>query len=340
MQNSSDERFGLSRSVVVGGDPSSVVVAPPLARSAPARRMVGLGLLGKLRRDWLLLAMMLPGVLYLLVFVYLPNLGNIIAFQQYLPFLGFNSPFVGFENFRQLFAAPAFWQAVRNTIVISVMQLVLYFPAPILLALLLNSLISTPARRLVQSVVYLPHFISWVIIVALFQQIFGGAGLVDHLFRDVGLPAPTVTNNPDLFKWLMTLQVIWKETGWGTIIYLAALIAIEAELYEAAAVDGAGPWQRMWNITLPGIVGVTILLFILRLGALLSAGFEQILLQRNAVGPDAGEILDTYVYFQGIAAGQYAMAAAAGLIKAIVGLVLIITANKVAHLFGHSGLIS
>ena len=130
MHNSSQERFGLSRSVVVGGDQSSVVVAPPLAPSTTARRTGALGILGRLRRDWVLLAMMLPGVLYLLVFVYLPNLGNIIAFQQYLPFLGFNSPFVGFENFRQLFAAPAFWQAVRNTIVISVMQLVLYFPAP------------------------------------------------------------------------------------------------------------------------------------------------------------------------------------------------------------------
>jgi putative aldouronate transport system permease protein len=340
MQNPSDDRFALSRSVVMGDRPT-VVAAPPLAPSTVAwRHTGGLALVGKVRRDWLLLVMMLPGVLYLLVFVYLPNLGNIIAFQQYLPFLGFSSPFVGFANFQQLFAAPAFWQAVRNTIVISVMQLVLFFPAPICLALLLNSLISTNARRLVQSVVYLPHFISWVIIVALFQQIFGGAGVVDHLFREVGLTAPTITNSPDWFKWLVTSQLIWKETGWGTIIYLAALIAIEADLYEAAAVDGAGAWQRMWNVTLPGIVGVTILLFILRLGNLLSAGFEQILLQRNAVGADAGEILDTYVYFQGIAAGQYAMAAAAGLIKAIVGLALIISANKVAHLFGHSGLIS
>jgi putative aldouronate transport system permease protein len=294
----------------------------------------------KLRRDWVLLLLMAPWILYLVVFVYLPNLGNIIAFQAYLPFLGFSSPFVGFDNFRQLFQAPAFWQSVRNTIVISGMQLILYFPAPIVLALLLNSVISTQLRRAIQSIVYLPHFISWVIIVALFQQIFGGAGIVDHAMRGFGLTAPTITNSPEWFKWLMTGQVIWKETGWGTIIYLAALLAIEAELYEAAAVDGAGPWRRLWDITLPGIVGVTILLLILRLGNILSAGFEQILLQRNAVGPDAGEILDTYVYFQGIAAGQYATAAAAGLIKAIVGLGLILGANKIAHAFGHSGLIS
>jgi putative aldouronate transport system permease protein len=294
----------------------------------------------KVRRDWLLLTLMAPGVAYLLVFVYLPNLGNIIAFQAYLPFLGFSSPFVGFDNFTKLFAAPAFWSAVRNTVVIAGMQLVLYFPVPIILALMLNSVISNNVRRIIQSIIYLPHFISWVIIVALFQQIFGGAGVVDHMFRAVGFTAPTVTNSPDWFKWMMTIQLIWKEAGWGTIIYLAALLSIPFELYEAAAVDGAGAWRRLWHITLPGIVGVTILLLIIRLGAILSVGFEQILLQRNAVGPDAGEILDTYVYYQGIAAGQYAMAAAAGLIKAVVGLALILGANKLAHRFGQPGLIS
>jgi len=319
-------------------------VLSPTAVAAPAQvgaRSGELSLLGKIRRDWLLLVLMAPGLLYLVVFIYLPNLGNIIAFQAYLPFLGFlKSPFVGFDNFAQLFGAPAFWSAVRNTIVISGMQLILYFPVPIILALMLNSLISSQVRRIIQSIIYLPHFISWVIIVALFQQIFGGAGVVDHLFRAAGLPAPSLTNSPEWFKWMMTFQLIWKEAGWGTIIYLAALLSIEAELYEAAAVDGASSWRRLWHITLPGIMGVTILLLIIRLGAILSAGFEQILLQRNAVGPEAGEILDTYVYFQGIAAGQYAMAAAAGLIKAIVGLGLIFGANKLAHKFGQPGLIS
>jgi putative aldouronate transport system permease protein len=317
------------------------VIARPLtrpsARTAAARS--GPSLIGKLRRDAVLLMLMLPGVLYLVVFVYLPNLGNIIAFQNYLPFLGFGSQFVGFDNFKQLFVSPAFWQAVRNTLIISSMQLVLYFPAPIILALMLNSLVSVSARQIIQSTVYLPHFISWVIIVALFQQIFGGAGAVDHLFRGASLPAPDVTSSPAWFKWLVTFQLIWKETGWGTIIYLAALLAIDADLYEAAAVDGAGPWRRLLSITLPGIVGVTILLLVLRLGNILSAGFEQILLQRNAVGPDAGEILDTYVYFQGIAAGQYAMAAAAGLIKAVVGLGLILGANRIARAMGQPGLI-
>jgi putative aldouronate transport system permease protein len=163
---------------------------------------------------------------------------------------------------------------------------------------------------------------------------------VDHIARSLGFQAPSITNSPEWFKWLMTVQVIWKEAGWGTIIYLAALLSIDADLYEAAAVDGAGAWRRLWSITVPGILGVTMLLLILRLGNILSAGFEQILLQRNAVGPEAGEILDTYVYFQGISAGQYAMAAAAGLIKAVVGLALILGANKLAHRLGQPGLIS
>jgi putative aldouronate transport system permease protein len=170
--------------------------------------------------------------------------------------------------------------------------------------------------------------------------LFSGAGIVDHLLRGVGLPAMSITTDPGLFKWFVTAQVIWKDTGWGTIIYLAALLAIDVSLYEAAAVDGASAWRRLWHITIPGIMGVTILLLILRLGLILNAGFEQILLQRNAVGPEAGEILDTYVYYQGIAAGQYAIAAAAGLIKAVVGLTLILGANKVAHAFGQPGLIS
>ena len=311
-----------------------------LSRARPLAARAEPSLIQRLKRDWVLLALMAPGLAFLVIFVYLPNLGNVIAFQAYLPFLGFSSPFVGFENFRQLFAAPAFWSAVSNTVVISAMQLILYFPVPVILALMLSGLVNNNVRRIIQSIVYLPHFISWVIIVALFQQIFGGAGLVDHFARAIGLPAPSITNSPEWFKWLMTVQLIWKEAGWGTIIYLAALLAIDADLYEAAAVDGATALRRLWHITLPGILGVTVLLLILRLGNILSAGFEQILLQRNAVGPQAGEILDTYVYFQGISAGQYAMAAAAGLIKAVVGLALILGANKLAHRLGQPGLIS
>jgi putative aldouronate transport system permease protein len=317
---------------------AEVTAADYVGRARPAATQARFWKL--LRRDKAMLLLAAPGVLYLLVFVYIPQLGNIIAFQNYVPYLGFGSAFVGLENFRTLFADPTFWSSVRNTLIIAAMQLILFFPVPIMLALLLNSLISLPLRRAIQSIVYLPHFISWVIIVALFQQVLGGTGVLDHFMQSIGQQPVNVLANPALFSWMMTLELIWKETGWGTIIYLAALLSIDATLYEAAAVDGAGSWRRLWHVTLPGIVGVTILLLILRLGAILTVGFEQILLQQNAVGEEAGEVLDTFVYFHGIAAGQWAPAAAAGLIKGAVGLAIVLGANKVAHMFGQQGVLS
>jgi putative aldouronate transport system permease protein len=292
-------------------------------------------------RDRLMLLLILPGVLFFIFFRYLPLLGNVIAFQNYLPFIAIqDNEYVGFDNFQSMVRDNAFWQALSNTVIITLAQLIFYFPAPIFLALLLQGIISTRVRRIIQSVVYLPHFISWVIVVSLWQQVLGGSGIFVHLMRDLGLPAINVMTEPGLFKSLVTSQLIWKETGYATIIFLAALLNIEAALYEAAVMDGAGRWQRLWNITLPGILGVVILLLILRLGLALTVGFEQILLQRNAVGPAAGEVLDTYVYFQGIIGGQWGITAAAGLIKGIVGTVLVIAANKLAHRAGQEGVYS
>jgi putative aldouronate transport system permease protein len=317
-------------------------------KQAPARTLERVGVEARPRpktsvwqqiwRDRIMLILILPGVLYFVLFRYLPLLGNIIAFEDYLPFLGFTeSPFVGFANFQQMFADAAFWQATWNTIIIALLQIVFYFPMPIILALLLQGLISTNVRRIIQSIVYLPHFISWVIVVALWQQVLGGSGIFVHTLRDWGLPAVNVMTEPGFFKPLVTLQLMWKETGYATIIFLAALLNIDSSLYEAAVVDGAGRWQRLWNVTLPGIMGVVILLLILRLGLILSVGFEQILLQRNAVGPAAGEVLDTYVYFKGIVGGQWGVTAAAGLIKGIIGTALVIAANKFAHRMGQEG---
>jgi len=292
-------------------------------------------------RDRLMLLLIMPGVLFFILFRYLPLLGNIIAFEDYLPFLGFfDSQFVGWANFQSMFNDAAFWQALSNTIIITLLQLVFYFPAPIALALLLQGVMSTKVRRVIQSVVYLPHFISWVIVVSLWQQVLGGSGIFVHTLRDLGLPAVNIMTEPGFFKELVTAQLIWKETGYATIIFLAALLNIEASLYEAAVMDGAGRWQRLLNITLPGILNVVILLLILRLGLALSVGFEQILLQRNAVGPAAGEVLDTYVYFKGIVGGQWGVTAAAGLIKGIFGTVLVIAANKLAHRMGQEGVYS
>src|SRR5699024_2342981 len=229
------------------------------------------------------------------------------------------------------------WYALRNTLVITGLQLVLFFPVPICLALLLNSIMSPRIKKFVQSVVYLPHFLGWVIIVSIFTQVLGVAGAVPELMELLGLPRFDAMTNPDFFPFLVTLQVIWKDSGWGTIIFLAALMNIDQELYEAAAVDGAGPWRRMWSITLPGIMPIIILLLILNLGNILSVGFEQIVLQRNNVAAQAGEVLDTYVYFHGVQDGQWAIASAVGLVKGVVGLTLVLGANKLAHLFGQEG---
>ncbi|NGN68996.1 sugar ABC transporter permease [Streptomyces sp. A7024] len=281
---------------------------------------------------------MLPGLGYFLVFHYGALLGNVIAFKEYVPFVGlWDSPWVGFDNFSAMFSDGDFWHAVWNTLFIAVLQLIFFFPAPLALALLLHSLTSDLLRRFVQSVVYLPHFLSWVIVVALFQQILGGAGLLNGFLGDAGLNTVDIIGNPDAFKPLVVAQVIWKDGGWGTIIFLAALMQVNEQLYESAALDGAGPWRRFWHVTLPQIRPIVILLLIMRLGEILSVGFEQMLLQRDAYGPEAAEIIDTFVYYQGLVNGNFGYAAAAGLFKGVVGAALVYTANKLAHRLGEQG---
>jgi putative aldouronate transport system permease protein len=283
--------------------------------------------------------MTVPALALLIVFSYVPMLGTVTAFQRYSIYRGFaGSPLVGLANFKQLFGDPIFWHAVENTLVLSAVQLVLYFPIPIVLALLLNSILSGKVRSFVQAVVYLPHFFSWVLVITVFQEMLGGAGALNMFLRQHGMATWDIMTNPDTFKYLVTAQAIWKEAGWGIIIFLAALAAIDQNLYEAAAADGAGRWRRLWHITLPGMRGVIILLLVLRLGNALTVGFEQMLIQRQAVGRDASEVLDTFTYFYGVVNNNFSYGTAAGLFKGVLSLILIYTANKVAHLFGEDGL--
>jgi putative aldouronate transport system permease protein len=291
-----------------------------------------------LRERWMYL-FIIPGAVYFLVFEYLPLLGNVIAFQDFSPFLGIGgSPFIGLANFQRLLSDTDFKVALINTIQIEVLQLIFAFPAPLALALVLNSIMSGGVKRTMQSIVYLPHFLSWVIVIALWQQVFGGAGFFNQLLRNQGAETLNIMANPDIFKPLVVVESIWKEMGWGTIIFLAALTKIELELYEAAVVDGAGGWRRLWHVTLPGIRSVIVLLLILRLGAALSVGFEQYYLQRGAVGPQAAEVLDTFVYFRGIQGGDWGFATAVGLVRGVVGTVLIVLANGLAKRFGEAGI--
>ena len=292
----------------------------------------------RVKADRSLLIMVVPAVTLLVVFAYVAMLGNVIAWENYSPYTGFlHSPFVAWANFERVFSNPLFLDAVRNTLTITAFQLVFFFPIPILLALLLNSVMSPRLRTAIQSVVYLPHFFSWVLVVTLFQQMLGGAGLVSQTLRQHGYAGFDLMTNPDSFLVLITMQSVWKDAGWGIIIFLAALATVSPELYEAAAVDGANRWRRIWHITLPALRPVILLLLILRLGDSLTVGFEQLILQRGAVGPGVSEVIDTYVYYQGVVNGDWGFAAAAGLVKGVVSLALVLGANKMAHLFGEAG---
>ena len=292
-----------------------------------------------LKEKWTYL-FLLPGVLYFVVFHYVPLLGNVVAFQDFSPFRGiFGSDWVGLENFRTIVRDPEVMRALTNTLIIAFLQIVFAFPAPIILALFLNSLVSDRVKRSIQTIVYLPHFISWVVVVSIWQKILGGAGLVSEILERVGVEGVNIMANPDTFKILVTSQVIWKDVGWGTIIFFAAIVAIPSELYESAATDGASSWRRMWHITLPGMMPVISMLLILNVGTALTVGFEQMLLQQPAVGADAAQVLDTFVYFRGIAGGDWGVATAAGLIKGVIATILVLSANKISKKLGGEGVI-
>lgn len=290
-------------------------------------------------RDRTLLLLCLPGLATLLIFHYVALAGNVIAWKDYRPYRGIaRSRWNGWENFQVMTSGdPAFVNAVLNTLVLTLVQTVFVFPAPIVLALLLNSVLSERIKRVVQSVLYLPHFLSWVVVVAVFQHVLGGGGLLNTFLRSQGVETLDIIGNPDLFVALLTSQVMWKDTGWATILFLAALSTLDPALYEAASVDGAGRARQMWHVTLPGLRGIIILLLILRLGDSLTVGFEQIILQQQAVGIEASEVLDTYVFNHGVLGNAWGEATAVGLVKGVISTILVLGANKIAHLFGEQG---
>jgi putative aldouronate transport system permease protein len=333
------------RSSAEAGTPVKTPVASEDATGARKKQGSGkLSLKLRFRRDRTLILMTLPAVVLVLVFNYLPILGNVVAFQDYDPYISDNgivsilhSPFVGLENFQRMFEDSAFWNAVQNTLVLFFVQLVLFFPIPVLLALLINSVVRPRVRAVAQAVLYLPHFFSWVLVIAVFQQMFGGAGMLSQLLRQNGYDGLNIMTNPDTFAFLITAQSVWKDAGWGIIVFLAALSSVSPDLYEAAAMDGAGRWRRMWHVTLPALRPVIALLLVLRVGDALTVGFEQILLQRDGVGTGAGEVLDTFVWWNGVRNQDFGYAAAAGLVKGVVSIGLVLAANKVAHLMGEQG---
>ena len=296
---------------------------------------------------WLYI-LMIPGILYMLIFNYTPMAGLVMAFEDFSPYNGdtaiqalFGSPFAGLKYFEKLFTGPDFWRLLRNTLAISLANLIFAFPAPIILALLLNELRCKWFKRWSQTLVYIPHFVSIVIVAALTYQLFSTTdGVAYHMLVQVfgKQNAPDIMSDPKLFSTMIVGQNLWKETGYGTIIYLAALSSVDTQLYEAAKIDGAGRWQLMWHVTLPAIRGTIILMLIMKVGSLLNTGYEQIFLMQNAMNRSVSDVFDTYIYTKGIVNGQYSLATAAGLFKSIVSMVMVVGANKIAKLFGESGL--
>ena len=296
---------------------------------------------------WLYI-LMIPGILYMLIFNYTPMAGLVMAFEDFSPYNGdtaiqalFGSPFAGLKYFEKLFTGPDFWRLLRNTLAISLANLIFAFPAPIILALLLNELRCKWFKCFSQTLVYIPHFVSIVIVAALTYQLFSTTdGVAYHMLVQVfgKQNAPDIMSDPKLFSTMIVGQNLWKETGYGTIIYLAALSSVDTQLYEAAKIDGAGRWQLMWHVTLPAIRGTIILMLIMKVGSLLNTGYEQIFLMQNAMNRSVSDVFDTYIYTKGIVNGQYSLATAAGLFKSIVSMVMVVGANKIAKLFGESGL--
>lgn len=299
----------------------------------------GLNLLSALRRDRSLYVLALPGILFFLVFKYIPMWGIIIAFQDYSPFRGIQgSEWVGLQHFTAFFGNPDFALLFRNTLAISLLNLILFFPFPILISLGLNELRSVAYKRLIQTIIYMPHFLSWVIIAGLTLLLFAkGTGLINELFALWGWPRVDILTNPDSFWIMVTLQAMWKEAGWGTIVFLAAMASVDTQLYEAARMDGAGRLRQIWHITLPAIRSVILVLLILRLGDIMEVGFEQIFLMYNGAVSEVAEVFDTYVYRTGIEQGDFSYSTAVGLFKSVIGLVLVVVANRVVKRMGQEG---
>lgn len=294
----------------------------------------------RMKKEQFLYMLLLPGLLYFIVYRYSPLAGMVIAFQDYSVFRGFwGSDWVGLKHFYTIFDSSEVLLVFRNTLWISLLQLVIVFPLPIVLALMLNELRSETYKRTIQSIVYLPYFLSWVVVVSMTVVFMKQEGLVNWALGAVfGLNPIAFLQEPGWFVPTVIAQLLWKEAGWSTIIFLAALAGVNSNLYEAAVVDGASRLRRIWHVTLPAIRSVIVILIILRLGDVLDVGFQQIFLMQNPMNKHVSDVLETYVYWKGIVGNSFSFATAVGLFKSVVGLVLIAGANRLSKKFGEEGL--
>lgn len=288
-----------------------------------------------------LILMVIPAVVFYFIFNYIPMYGVLIAFKQYYPKKGIlGSPWVGFENFKVIFDDPDFWKVLRNTVIIGGCKIVISFVAALLVALLINEIRMTKFKKTVQIIVTFPHFLSWVVVGGFVMNLFGRTGAVNDLIALAGHERIDFLSNSKFFLGLLFTSDIWKEAGWSSIIYLATMAGISPELYEAADIDGATRLQKMWNITLPGIRATAVLLLIMSVGGILSAGFDQIYNLYNPLVYDVSDILDTYIYRQTFVSGMPAgLGTAIGLFKSVVSFILVIIVDRIAKLCGERGIL-
>jgi putative aldouronate transport system permease protein len=306
------------------------------ARAQPAVKTSGMA---ALRRQWPLYFLMAVPMTFFLVFKYIPMAGVVVAFKDYNIFRGvWASDWVGLNVFREIFAMPQFYKALRNTLMLNVFAL-LMFPIPIVLAIMLNELRIRWFKRVSQTLLYLPHFISWVIVGGMAIQLLAtNTGSVNEALRNLGFQPIPFLEEPVMWVITYTGAGVWHYAGWGTILYLAALTGINKELYEAADVDGASRMRKIWHITLPGIKPTIIVLFILQIGHMADISFEQPYALQNGYVMDVAQVISTYVYTVGIQSAQFAIATAVGLFQSVIGLVLLLTAELISRRINNQGI--
>jgi len=293
-----------------------------------------------LQRTWMLYLMLVLPVAFFAVFRYIPMTNIVIAFKDYNIFRGvWDSPWAGFKYFEQAFQNRAFFFALRNTLVLNILDLIMGFPAPIILALLLNELVNKRFKKITQTIIYLPHFLSWIIIAGMANQLFAPSGGVINIMLSRFNVGP-INFLMDKGNWIATYigLGVWREMGWGTIIYLAAITGINPELYEAAEVDGAGRWQKLWHITLPGIRPTIIVLLIMSLGRILGSEFDRPFALVNPMVEQVGDVISTMVYRVGIRSSQFSLTAAIGLFQSLVCVIFLVAANSIAKKAGERGI--
>lgn len=288
---------------------------------------------------WMLYAMLLLPVVYYFLFHYRPLPGLAIAFKNYNMFKGiWASPWVGLKYFKQVFQFETFWISVRNMLVLNVLGLVLGFPLPIVLALFLNEIRSKNFKKVIQTIIYLPHFISWVIVGGMMYQIFASSGLINSVITRLGIgPVPFLSTNG---WWIFTYFIvgIWKNLGWNTIIYLSAMTGIDQEIYEAARVDGCSRFRMMISITVPCIMETVVIMLILAIGGLASIGFEQPYVMQNSVVMDVADVVSTYVYRVGLQQGKFSIGTAVGLAQSVINFILVMSANAISKRVSGKGI--